>query len=223
MRQLCSQGGWHPLTHRYPSRPPLRPSTDAHLLPGPGHSQGAACLCHPCLEVRDQPPPHRDDGVALALLGQVSNTTHEEPVGRDVGLASLDHATAQLDQLRMTEGATFSWPARGGPRLLQELRPQAGVPQGPSGPGTQPCEPALPVTHLEPGGQQGGGWVLAPEQKAGAGQRSPDWGTQGPGGHAVLARGLAGPASEGAQGCYPSLLPLLLPCPCPRAPNPATQ
>ena len=100
---------------------------------------------------------------------------------------------------------------------------EAGAPQGPSGPGTQPCEPALPVTHVEPGGQQGAGCVLAPEQKAGAGQRSPDWGTQGPGRLVVLARGLAGPASEGAQGCYPSLLPLLLPCPCPRAPNPATQ
>lgn len=63
---------------------------------------------HPA--VRAQLPPHRDDGVALALLGQVPNATQEEPVGGDVGLAGLDHATAQFDQLWGMEGATFTLP-----------------------------------------------------------------------------------------------------------------
>lgn len=43
--------------------------------------------------------PHRNDGVTLALLRQVSDTTHKEPVGGNVGFASFDHATAQFDQL----------------------------------------------------------------------------------------------------------------------------
>lgn len=43
----------------------------------------------------------RDDGVPLALLGQVADATHEELIGCDIGFAGLDHAAAQLNQLQM--------------------------------------------------------------------------------------------------------------------------
>lgn len=78
-----------------------------------------------------QLPPHRNDGVTLALLGQISNTTHEQSVGCDIGFASLYHAAAQLDQLWMIEGGPFTVPASGSPPLLPETRPQGwGPPRG---------------------------------------------------------------------------------------------
>lgn len=48
--------------------------------------------------------PHRDDRVALALLRQVPDAAHKEPVGCDIGLAGLDEAAAQLHQLQAGQG-----------------------------------------------------------------------------------------------------------------------
>lgn len=67
--------------------------------------------------------PHRDDGVALALLRQVSDAAHKEPVGGDVGFAGFDHTTAQFDQLQVgqsgqNEGLTFS-------KLVTQIRHKA--------------------------------------------------------------------------------------------------
>lgn len=72
----------------------LRQSTKVHLLLGLGIPRGLPPFPYLHLEVTGQLAPHRDDGVALALLGQVADTTHEQPVGGDIGLAGLDHATA---------------------------------------------------------------------------------------------------------------------------------
>lgn len=227
--------GW--LCPQCPAPPAHRPqpSADAHLLPRPGHPEGLSALAHPRLEVRGQLPPHRDDGVALALLGQVSDATHEEPIGGDVGLASLDHAAAQLHQLRTgrrmgqhsrhQEARTQGQGPRQGSRNSAQGRvrqcPGHSCPRAAPGGKGRPL-PACPPTLLSPpgtGGQLGMPQASAPGWEVGGKPRA---GNPGPGGACGPGQGSAGPSQRGAQGCHPSFLPLALkpvpsslPCLCP--------
>lgn len=95
--ETANPGPGHPVT---PSEPPGGRDTGLLLAWMPLRGCLPRPLPLPHLEVRGQFSPHRDDGVALALLGQVTDAAHEQPAGADVGLTSFHHATAQLHQLR---------------------------------------------------------------------------------------------------------------------------
>lgn len=161
------------------------PQSVQHLpIHSPEHPQEAACLCPPLTRVRGQLPPHRDDSIALALLGQVTDATHEEPVGCDIGLACLDHATAQFHQLTGVGGGGGKRhsPPEQSPRCHKQARPRAAhVPRWPEsslGPmwDSAPAQP-LPQSLPRPSTAR---YCLASETQweADAGQ-SPRQGTQG--------------------------------------------
>lgn len=169
----------------------------------------------PLAGARRSAAPHRDDAVTLALLRQVSDAAHEEPVGCDVGLARLDHAAAQLDELQTRGRARRS---RGPPA------PGAGTAGRSSGPvgartplprscsrlwsGAQHCPPSPPACRAR--GPRGATWALSPGQQVGAGQGRPEQRTRGRRRHVVPATGQQD-WPVGGSGALPHLPPLPLP------------
>lgn len=193
-------------SRRQATEPPLPPAQMPTCSRGLGALRG--CLPVPALREAGGQGPHRDDGVSLALLRQVAHTTHEEPVGGDVGLAGLDHAAAQLDQLQTGRGRDTRATGLRRPSSL----PSAGAAECSSGPGSAQNTAAQgwgdhhgPHSILShwPWLRSGGS-----EQDREAEQRT------GAGGHVGLAKGQQDPPPRGLRSA-----PLLAPPSPPRPPT----